>query len=123
MHTAARSYLDSNCSHCHAPDGEVADKLLFVDWGSMDPETGNTTNWGVCKKPTSAGNGVECFQTYDIFPGNPEESLLLCRIESVTAGEMMAPLGRSTVHVQGADVIRDWIATMDTEDPRFLPCE
>jgi len=123
MHTAARSYLDSNCSHCHAPDGEVADKLLFVDWGSMDPETGNTTNWGVCKKPTSAGNGVECFQTYDIFPGNPEESLLLCRIESVTAREMMAPLGRSTVHVQGADVIRDWIATMDTEDPRFLPCE
>ena len=123
MHTAARSYLDSNCSHCHAPDGEVADKLLFLDWASMDPATGNTTNWGVCKKPTSAGNGVDCFQVHDIFPGDPEESLLLCRIESVTAGERMAPLGRSTVHVQAADVIRDWIATMDTDDPRFAPCE
>lgn len=122
-HEAARSWLDSNCSHCHAPDGEVADKLLFVDWGSMDAETGNTTNWGVCKIPTSAGNGVECTQRYDIFPGDPDESLMLCRIESVTAGEMMAPLGRSTVHVQGADVIRDWIATMDTDDPRFAPCE
>jgi uncharacterized repeat protein (TIGR03806 family) len=123
LHEAARSYFDPNCSHCHAPDGEVADKLLFLDWGSMDPESGNTTNWGVCKIPTSAGNGVDCTQRYDIFPGDPDRSLLLCRIESVTAGEMMAPLGRSIVHVQGAKVIRDWIAKMDTTDPRFLPCE
>jgi uncharacterized repeat protein (TIGR03806 family) len=122
-HTAARSWLDSNCAHCHAPDGEVADKLLFLDWASMDPITGDTTSWGVCKIPTSAGNGVECTQRYDIFPGDPDLSLMLCRIESVTAGEMMAPLGRSTVHVLGADVIRQWIAEMDTDDPRFQPCE
>jgi hypothetical protein len=36
---------------------------------------------------------------------------------------MMAPLGRSTVHIDGANVITDWIANMDTSDPRFLPCD
>ncbi len=123
LHEAARSYFNPNCSHCHALDGEVADKLLFLDWGSMDPETGNTTSWGVCKIPTSAGNGVDCTQRYDIFPGDPDQSLMLCRLESVTADEMMAPLGRSVVHVEGAKVVRDWIAKMDTSDPRFLPCD
>jgi uncharacterized repeat protein (TIGR03806 family) len=123
LHEAARSWLDSNCSHCHAPDGEVADKLLFLDWASLDPEAQDTTSWGICKVPTSASNGVDCDQRYDIFPGDPDRSLLLCRVESVSAGEMMAPLGRSTVHVQGAKVLRDWIAKMDTSDPRFAPCE
>jgi len=122
LHEAARSWLDSNCSHCHAPDGEVADKVLFLDWANLDPTSEDTTSWGVCKTATSAGNGVTCTQNYDIFPGDPDRSLLLCRIESVTAGEMMAPLGRSTVHAQGAQVIRDWIAAMDTNDPRFAPC-
>jgi uncharacterized repeat protein (TIGR03806 family) len=123
LHEAARSWLDSNCSHCHAPDGEVADKLLFLDWASLDPEAQDTTSWGICKVPTSASNGVNCDQRFDIFPGDPDRSLLLCRVESVDAGEMMAPLGRSTVHVQGAKVLRDWIAKMDTSDPRFAPCE
>jgi hypothetical protein len=113
-HEAARSWFDSNCSQCHAPNGEVADKHLFLDWASMDPETGNTYDWG---------NGVDCDQVFDIYPGDPDRSLMVCRIESVTAGEMMAPLGRSTVDVPGVQVIRDWIAKMDTSDPRFAPCD
>jgi uncharacterized repeat protein (TIGR03806 family) len=124
LHEAARSYLDSNCSHCHAPDGEVADKNFFVDYTSMDPEADAETvrSWGVCKIPTSAGNGTTCDQRFDIWPGDPDKSLMLCRMESLTAGEMMAPLGRSTVHAEGVEVIRDWIATMDTSDQRFAPC-
>jgi hypothetical protein len=35
----------------------------------------------------------------------------------------VAPLGRSTVHVEGAQLIRDWIAKMDTTDPRFPLCD
>jgi uncharacterized repeat protein (TIGR03806 family) len=123
LHEAARSWLQSNCSHCHAPDGEVLDKVLYLDWLDLDPASEDTTTWGVCKTPTSAGNGVTCTQTVDIFPGDPDRSLLLCRIESITAGEMMAPLGRSTVFTEGADVIRRWIAAMPYDtDPRFAPC-
>ncbi|MGB8331109.1 MAG: hypothetical protein WCE62_13380, partial [Polyangiales bacterium] len=123
LHDGARSWFDSNCSQCHAPNGEVADKLLFLDWSNMNPIVTDTTHWGVCKVPTSAGNGVDCTQRYDIYPGDPDRSLLVCRIESLTAGEMMPPLGRSTVQVQGVQVIRDWIAKMDTSDPRFAPCD
>lgn len=122
-HTAARSWLDSNCSHCHAPDGPVWDKALFLDWAALDPDSEDTTSWGVCKIPTSAGNGVDCTQRYDIYPGDPDNSIMVCRIRSVIAGEMMPELGRSTVHIDGANVIADWIANMDTSDPRFLPCD
>ncbi len=110
LHERARSYFDSNCSHCHAPDGEVYDKGLYLDYQSMDPETGTLPfTWGVCKAPTSAGNGLDCDQPIDVVPGDPEASLLLCRMESIAAGERMAPLGRTIAHAEGIELIRAWI--------------
>jgi uncharacterized repeat protein (TIGR03806 family) len=107
LHEAARSWLDSNCSHCHADDGEERDKELFLDWANLDPASQNTTSWGVCKVPNTQPGVVDCTQRYGIYPGEPDQSLLVCRIESVAAEEMMAPLGRSTVHVGGVEVIRE----------------
>ncbi len=112
LHDRARSYFDSNCAHCHAPVpyGEIADKGLYLDYQSMDPDTGtNFFTWGVCKPPTSAGNGLDCDQSHDIVPGDPSASLLLCRMESIAAGERMAPVGRTIVHAQGVELIREWI--------------
>ena len=106
----ARSYLMANCAHCHADDGEVFDKELFLDWQATGPD-GDPFNWGVCKKPTSAGN-AECEETIDIIPGDADNSLLICRMELQGKGKM-APLGRNLDHGEGVDLIRDWINGLD----------
>jgi mono/diheme cytochrome c family protein len=126
IHDAARSWFDSNCSHCHAPDGEAAGTGLHLDWASMDPNDVSDerfTSWGICKLPTSAGGVRNCPDgDVDIVPGDPNASILLCRIDSVTPGEMMAPLGRSLIDVPGSDVIREWIARLPEIFPNIPTC-
>lgn len=106
----ARSYMHSNCGHCHSRTGPVFDKTLYLDYASTDPE-GDTppANWGVCKPPTSAGNSIECEGfTVDVEPGDPDESLLSCRVETVDVGKM-PPIGRTQLHDEGLALIEDWI--------------
>jgi hypothetical protein len=126
-HEAARSYLDSNCSHCHAPDGEAAGTGLLLDYASMDPDgatLGDFRSWGVCKTPTSAGGVSNCGDAkLDIVPGDPDQSILLCRINSITPGEMMAPLGRSLVDQDGYGVIRQWITDLPILFPDIPLCD
>ena len=112
VHERTRSYFDSNCSHCHAPDGEAAEHQLFLDYESMDLVTGNPFNWGVCKKPTAATR-TECTLTFDVVPLDPDSSLLLCRVETTDALEMMPPVGRTVEHTQAVELIRDWINNLD----------
>ena len=110
LHDRVRSYLDSNCAHCHAEDGEIADKGLYVDYQSMDPDTGTSFfTWGVCKPHSSGGNGLDCEQPLDVVPGDPDSSFLICRMESIAAGERMAPLGRTIVHAEGVALLREWV--------------
>jgi uncharacterized repeat protein (TIGR03806 family) len=112
VHERTRSYFDSNCSHCHAPDGEFEEHQLFLDYQSMDPVTGNPFNWGVCKKPTAASR-EDCTLVYDVVPLAPDSSLLLCRVASTNSIEMMPPLGRSVAHTQGVELINEWILGLD----------
>ena len=110
LHDRVRSYMDSNCAHCHAPDGEISDKGLYVDYQSMNPDTGTSFfTWGVCKPHSSGGNGLDCEQPLDVVPGDPDSSFLICRMESVAAGERMAPLGRTIVHAEGVALLREWV--------------
>jgi hypothetical protein len=91
----------------------VDDKGLYVDYQSMDPDTGTSFfTWGVCKPHSSGGNGLNCDQPLDVVPGDPESSFLICRMESVAAGERMAPLGRTTVHGEGVELLREWITEL-----------
>jgi hypothetical protein len=48
----------------------------------------------------------------DIHPGAPEKSVLLFRMESVDPSIMMPELGRSTVHAEGVEVLRRWVASL-----------
>ncbi len=107
----ARAYLDSNCAHCHSPEGETAFKQLFLDWGSTEPLTTNPFNWGVCKVFTSGGNGTECTQLYNIVPGEPENSFLACRV-SITGPGSMPEVGRTVPHPAGTALIDAWIEEM-----------
>lgn len=103
----ARAYLDSNCAHCHQAGGTAGytgfDLRLNADAGSL----------GVCKSPNSAGRVGTLL--YDLVPGKPDESILVARMESTRAKEMMPQIGRSVVHQEGLDLIREWVRSMPSD--------
>lgn len=108
---AARDYLDINCAHCHNPAGvNGISSQLF-----LNHDNDSAFNLGVCKAPGSAGEGTGGF-TYDIVPGNPDESILVYRMVTEELGAIMPLLGRSLVHDQGVELVRAWIGAMEPDD-------
>lgn len=107
---AARSYLDINCAHCHSPTGvQGITSQLFLNHDNTD-----TFRLGYCKRPGSAGAGTGGF-TFDILPGNAEESILYFRTHTEEVGAMMPLIGRSVTHTQGADLVRRWIDSLPAQ--------
>lgn len=106
-----RSYFDSNCGSCHREDGFASTSGMWLDWASTDPETQNPTKWGVCKQPTSAG-GATCGLQFDVVPGKPDESILLCRTASEEAKVRMPPLASKIPHAEALPLIREWITQL-----------
>jgi uncharacterized repeat protein (TIGR03806 family) len=102
----ARTYLDVNCAHCHQAGGTASNTSLRLD--ALGP-----ADWslGLCKPSVAAGKGTGD-RIHDIVPGKPDESILPFRLASTEGGVMMPELGRSTVHQEGVQLIRDWIASM-----------
>lgn len=103
----ARAYLDVNCAHCHNPAGSASNSGLFLRW--TDDPTG--VNYGIGKRPTAAGRGSGGMD-FAIAPGDPDNSYMIYRLESTDAGIAMPEVGRSTVHREGAALLRQWIAEM-----------
>ncbi len=111
LDTAARAYLDINCSHCHNPHGNNGiTSQLFLDHGNPD-----LFHLGVCKRPGSAGVGYGGL-TFDIVPGAPDSSILYFRDHTTQVGAIMPLLGRSVTHADGAALLHDWIGAMATVD-------
>jgi uncharacterized repeat protein (TIGR03806 family) len=102
----ARSYLDVNCGHCHQASATASNTALRLD-------APGPADWslGLCKASVAAGKGTGD-RIFDIVPGKPDESILAFRLASLEGGVMMPELGRSTVHQEGVQLIRDWIAAM-----------
>ncbi len=102
----ARAYLDINCGHCHSPKGPGNTSGLWLDAATREP-----LRLGRCKLPIAAGKGTGDFR-HDIVPGQPDASILTYRMVSEDPSAMMPELGRSVVHDEGVQLIRDWIASM-----------
>jgi len=100
----ARAYLEVNCGHCHSATGPANTTGLTLDIGTADDR-----HLGLCKPPVAAGRGTGDHY-FDIVPGKPDESILPYRMASHETGVMMPEQGRSTTHVEGLELIRDWIA-------------
>lgn len=108
--SAARSYLDINCAHCHNPNGvQGVTSQLFLNHDNVD-----LFRLGYCKRPGSAGLGTGG-RTFDIVPADPEESILHFRIETETVGAIMPLLGRSLRHQRGEELVHAWIAAMPAQ--------
>jgi uncharacterized repeat protein (TIGR03806 family) len=102
----ARAYLDANCGHCHKANGSASNTGLYLTW-----EESNPSHLGVMKRPVAAGRGSGD-NLFGVFPGKPDESILVFRMESREPGVMMPELGRALDHTEGVDLIRQWIAGM-----------
>jgi uncharacterized repeat protein (TIGR03806 family) len=102
----ARAYLETNCAHCHNPQGAASNSGLLLDWKQAD-----VTARGIMKHPVAAGRGSGD-RDYDIVPGKADASILIYRMESTDPGIAMPELGRATVHAEGVKLLRDWINAM-----------
>ncbi|WP_242512374.1 SO2930 family diheme c-type cytochrome [Pseudolysobacter antarcticus] len=100
----ARAYLDINCGHCHNANGPANTTGL-----SLDIFTAPDRHLGLCKPPVAAGRGTGDHKV-DIVPGKPDDSILPYRMNSSEPAVMMPEQGRSTIHREGMELIRAWIA-------------
>ena len=105
LEARARAYLDNNCAHCHRDGGVAAYTAFLLEYNETNPR-----RLGFCKLPNSAGFTGN--RPFDIVPGNPNESILLYRMESLRAKEMMPEIGRSVIHEEGIALVREWLASL-----------
>lgn len=103
----AMAYLDINCSHCHSAEGPASTSGLFLTYDQRDP-----MKLGINKTPVAAGKGSGSFQ-FDVVPSHADQSILTYRMNSTEVGVAMPELGRSTVHREGVELIRQWINSME----------
>ena len=106
----ARAYLDINCAHCHRAGGSANNSGLFLEYQQAD-----RTALGLYRRPVAAGRGSGG-RDFDIDPGHADRSIMTYRMESTDPGIAMPELGRSTVHREGAALIRDWINAMPADN-------
>ncbi|WP_444943505.1 SO2930 family diheme c-type cytochrome [Microbulbifer sp. ZKSA006] len=102
----ARAYLDINCGHCHNPSGPADTSGLMLHRGESD-----WRKLGLCKPPIAAGTGSGG-HLFAIVPGEPENSILNFRVASTAPGAMMPELGRSLVHKEGVELLRQWVSSL-----------
>lgn len=102
----ARAYLDANCAHCHDRQAAADNSGLFLTAMERDP-----LRLGFCKVPVAAGHGAGDLR-FDMVHGSPDESIMLRRMNSVEPKVMMPELGRASIHREGVELIRQWIASI-----------
>jgi uncharacterized repeat protein (TIGR03806 family) len=105
----ARAYLDANCGHCHNAKGAADTSGLL-----LDAVTTASRALGICKPPIAAGQGTGG-RSYSIVPGEPDDSILLFRMETDDPASRMPELGRSLVHREGVTLVRGWIEGLSGE--------
>ena len=102
----ARSYLDINCAHCHNAAGPADTSGLH-----LRHDTPDGPNLGFCKPPIAAGGGTGD-RPFAITPGQPDQSILLYRMEINDPGSLMPELGRAVRHDEGLALLTEWIGAM-----------
>ena len=105
-----RSYLDINCAHCHS-EGAHCD---YMPVRFAFTETASPDNLGICVPPFEFINNS---LTYIVTKGNATRSALHYRINTNNESERMPLLGRTVIHEEGVELIKNWINGMDSPCP------
>ncbi|WP_299098315.1 hypothetical protein [uncultured Winogradskyella sp.] len=102
-----RAYVDVNCAHCHSEETHCAYRPLRFDFS----DTHNPTNLGVC---VEADTDLGFDLGHIVESGDARNSVLYYRISSVEPSDRMPLLARSFVHKEGAELIEEWINTLNS---------
>jgi len=102
----ARSYLHANCSHCHRPGGGGGSSGLVL----MHSETNPKDN-GICKTSVAAGSGTGSLM-FDVFPGDPAQSIMIYRMSSTDPEIKMPEIPNLLPDKAGVQLISEWIASL-----------
>ncbi|MFQ5609621.1 MAG: SO2930 family diheme c-type cytochrome, partial [Woeseiaceae bacterium] len=102
----AKSYLDINCAHCHNSAGAADTSGLDL---AIDTPLGR--EYGICKPPVAVGRGSGD-RPYDIYPGRPEDSILIYRMQHTDPAIAMPELGRGTVHEEAVSLLSAWVESL-----------
>ncbi|MDR7091095.1 PQQ-dependent sugar dehydrogenase [Cellvibrio fibrivorans] len=100
----ARSYLHSNCSNCHSPNGPTPVTLDL----RYSTELAATQTCNV--QPAAGDLGINNARI--IAPGEPERSVLLARMK-VRDVNQMPPLASHVVDQEAVNVIAAWIGGLE----------
>ena len=102
-----RSYLDSNCSHCHRPGGGIPgfDARIttpLVDQGIINGHPGQF--------------GVLGPDSRYVVPGDVPMSIIHHRMNAVGNGAAMPPLAKNVVDEKAVQLVADWISSLTPSD-------
>ncbi|MBI3874483.1 MAG: heme-binding domain-containing protein, partial [Verrucomicrobia bacterium] len=103
LEARARSYLQSNCAHCHVEAGGGNSAINLAQSAKTDAMR------AIGIEPIHDKFGLPDARI--IAPGKPDSSVLLHRIAKLGIGRM-PPLASSVVDDAAVKVIRDWIASL-----------
>jgi len=102
----ARSYLDANCAHCHAPERQCSYRAIRFEYNA----DGAAANLGICMEPEEP---VEPSMTYNIAPGNVARSMVHYRMNTNDEAVRMPLIGRSMIHTEGVALISQYIQSLN----------
>ncbi|MGB6219733.1 PQQ-dependent sugar dehydrogenase [Haloferula sp.] len=98
-----RSYLDSNCSHCHQPGGS---SRAFFDTRLSTP----LTNQAIVCGPVIEGLGLPAPAV--VKPGSLENSVMFQRMNSIDECCAMPPVAKGRIDQQAVSELAGWILGM-----------
>ena len=100
-----RSYLDMNCAHCHADQRHCNYRPMRFAFNESD----DLVNLGVCVEPDDP---VAPQYTQIVARGNPNRSMMHYRLSETDETVRMPLLGRTVVHEEGLELVREWIESL-----------
>lgn len=115
LNDRARGYLEINCAHCHNPEGFARYKQLELAQDVTDPQ-----KLGMCRLQGSQNTNDKDPHPFNIYPGRPEWSRIVARMDSTDPKFMMPRVGRSIIHKEGLALITEWIASMEDDCSQTL---
>lgn len=101
----ARSYLHTQCSHCHNPSNAAQQ-------GNMDLRlSASLADMHICDAaPTQGDLGIANAKI--LKPGQPAASLLWARLAPADRQKKMPPLATSRLDQAGSELLRSWISSL-----------
>ncbi len=103
LETRVRSYLDSNCSHCHRPGHR---------FGAWDGRFESQLDFTGIVNGTSNMHRSSNKKARIVRPGDLSLSFLHVRLTSNDMTLKMPPLGRNVIDGQAAEAVAEWIQSL-----------